>query len=64
MIRILLILSVLVLIYYIVYPTFKDGKIYYGSGDVRKEGRKSFSFGGIWIAIVSKFKRNKDANNT
>ena len=57
MVRVLLILSVVILIYYIVYPTFKDGKIYYGSGDVRKDGRKSFSFGDIWKSIVSKFKR-------
>ncbi len=57
MVRVLLILSVVILIYYIVYPTFKDGKIYYGSGDVRKEGRKSFSFWNMWKAIVSKFKK-------
>ena len=64
MVRVLLIISVVILIYYIVYPTFKDGSVYYGSGDARKEGRKSFSFGGMWKIIVSKFKRNKNANNT
>ena len=57
MVRVLLIISVVILIYYIVYPTFKDGSVYYGSGDARKEGRKSFSFGGMWKIIVSKFKK-------
>lgn len=57
MIRVLLILSVVVLIYFIVYPTFKDGFVYYGSGDAKKEGRKSFSFGNMWKLIVSKFKK-------
>ena len=64
MVRVLLILSVVILIYFIVYPTFKDGFVYYGSGDAKKEGRKSFSFGSMWKLIISKFKRNKNANNT
>ena len=59
MVRVLLILSVVVLIYFIVYPTYKDGFVYYGYGDAKKEGRKSFSFGNMWKLIVSKIKRSK-----
>jgi len=59
MVRILLVLSVFILFWAVVYPTVKDGKIYYGSGDHTKEGRKSFSFGNMWKAIVSKLKRKK-----
>lgn len=63
MIRLLLVLSVFILFWAVVYPTVKDGKIYYGSGDHTKEGRKSFSLGGIWKLIIIKFKKNKDENS-
>jgi len=57
MIRILFILSVLVLVWYIVYPTYKDGSVYYGAGDARKDGRKSFSLSVTWKTIINKFKK-------
>jgi len=57
MIRVLIVLSAIILLWFIVYPTIKDGKIYYGSGDPKKDNRKELSFSVIWKTIVSKFKR-------
>lgn len=46
-------IAILIVIYLIIYPTYKNGRVYYGYGDHRGEDRKSFTLG----------KNKKDGDN-